>query len=174
MKVIRNLTALKAPVTKNAIVTIGVFDGVHLVNKEIITRVIERAKRLKTKSVILTFDPHPLKVLRPNYKIPTLISLNHRIKLIEDLGVDFLVILKFTKSISMLSPENFVRSILISRIGVKEVYVGRPFYFGKGARGDIEQLRKLANSYGFKVTVLSPKVIERHIVSSSLIRRLIE
>ena len=173
MKVIRNLTALKAPVTKNAIVTIGVFDGVHLGHKEIITRVIERAKRLKTKSVILTFDPHPLKVLRPNYKIPTLISLNHRIKLIEDLGVDFLVILKFTKSISMLSPENFVRSILISRIGVKEVYVSRPFYFGKGARGDIRQLRNLANHYGFKVNVLRPKVIGGHIVSSSLIRRLI-
>lgn len=173
MKVIRNLTALKAPVAKNAVVTIGVFDGVHLGHKEIITKVVGRAKRLKTKSVILTFDPHPIKILHPNHKIPTLISLDHRIKLIEDLGVDFLVILKFTKSVSMLSPEDFVRSILVSRIGVKEVYVGEDFYFGFGGRGDIRQLKRLASSYGFKVNVLRPKVIERRIVSSSLIRRLI-
>lgn len=173
MKIVRGLRGIKKLAKRSSVVTIGVFDGLHIGHKEIIEMVVKRAKKLNLKSVVLTFDPHPLKVLHSTSWIPSLLSLNHRIKLIEELGVDFLAVLNFTKTISNLSPEKFVKDILISKIGVKEIYVGENFYFGKGAEAGTDALKGLAERFGFGAEIVKPIRIGKDIVSSSLIRKLI-
>lgn len=172
MKVIKGLNRVQR-FTEGSVVTIGVFDGMHIGHQLIIGKVASRAKELNLKSVVITFDPHPLKVLHPKSGVPSLISLDHRIRLIGELGVDILVILKFTKSIANLAPEQFVKNIMIDKIGIKEIYVGDNFYFGKGATAGIEVMRNLAGDFNFKINIIKPIKIDGDIVSSSLIRKLI-
>ncbi len=172
MKVVRGLKGIEKA-AKGSVVTIGVFDGLHIGHREIIEMVVRRAKKLNLKSVALTFDPHPLKVLHLSSWIPSLLSLNHRIKLIDQLGIDLLVVVNFTKTISNLSPEEFVKEILISKIGAKEIYVGENFYFGKGAKAGVKTLGSLARRFGFRMKIVKPITIGKDIVSSSLIRKLI-
>lgn len=169
MKVINGLKGM----IKYGVVTIGVFDGVHIGHKKIIREVVKRAKVLKAKSIVLTFDPHPSKILNSRMYIPRLASLKHRIKLIGQLGVDYLVVIKFTRPVLNMPPEKFVKSILIRRLGLKEIYVGENFYFGKGAGAGVNALKKMARDFGFKIKIFKPIKREGHIVSSSLIRQLI-
>ncbi len=172
MRIIRGLRKLK-PVPKGSVVTIGVFDGLHRGHREIINKVTARAKQLNLKSVVVTFDPHPLKVLNPKSGSLSLISLDHRINLIKELGVDILVILKFTSALAKLSPEAFVKNVLIDPLAAKEVYVSDNFYFGRGGRADAMQLKALASGFGLKTVILKPVKISDAIVSSSLIRKFI-
>jgi len=158
---------------RDAIGTIGVFDGVHIGHIYIIRKTVERAKKLGSKSVVVTFDPHPLKVLRSKSYVPTLISLEHRMRLISELGVDRVEVLKFTKPLSRLSPEKFVKDILIDKFGLKEIYVGENFYFGHNAQADPVALKRLGKRYGFQVRVIRPLKKYGRVVSSSLIRGLI-
>ena len=97
MRIVRGLKSIK-PEIHGSVVTIGVFDGIHVGHAAIIKRVVASAKKKRLSSVVVTFEPHPLKILRPGSKIPSLISLKHRIRLIEELGVDILVIVKFSRS----------------------------------------------------------------------------
>ncbi len=153
--------------------TIGVFDGVHVGHKKIIERIVDRARRSHLKSVVLTFDPHPFKVLNPHAKIPSLISLKHRIALIGAIGVDYTVILKFTRPLSRVSPESFVKKILVDKLGMKEICVGENFYFGNGAMAGIAVLKKIGARLSFKVEAIKPVMSGSRVVSSSLIRALI-
>ena len=172
MKIIRGLKALEDCI-KGSAVTIGVFDGLHIGHTAIIKKVVASARKAYHSSVVVTFDPHPLKVLRPDCKVPSLISLKHRIKLIKELGVNILVIVKFSRSFSNMSPEKFIKNILVDKLHAKEIYVGENFYFGEGARADAEILRRLSGRYDFRVTTVKPVKILGHIVSSSLLRELI-
>lgn len=172
MKIIHNLSNLKRP-AKGTIVTVGVFDGVHLGHKKIIKRVVSRARDSGLKSVVLTFDPHPLKVLSPGLEVPSLISLKHRLEMLESLGVDYCIILHFTRKISLLSAETFVKKILSDKLNLKEIYVGENFFFGKGAVASIDALKKLSKRFAFKVVPVRPIKILGKTVSSSLIRDLI-
>jgi len=168
MRIVIGLKTLR-PI-KNSIVTVGVFDGVHIGHRKIIGKVVEAAKRVKLSSVVLTFDPHPLKALNPKSRVPSLISLKHRIKLIGELGVDYLVVLNFTKSFSRIPPERFVRDILVEKTGAKVIYAGPDFYFGKGAKAGPELLKKLSLELGFKVEIVKPVKVRGQVVSSSAIR----
>lgn len=168
MRVIKGLKALRS--IKNSSLTVGVFDGVHIGHRKIIGKVVEAAKRAKLSSVVLTFDPHPLKVLKAGAKAPSLISLKHRIKLIGELGVDYLIVLNFTKSFSGIPPEKFVRDILVKKIGAKVIYAGPDFYFGRGALGRPELLKKLSFKLSFKVEIVKPVKVRGRVVSSSAIR----
>lgn len=172
MKIINGLKALKKPID-GSVLTIGVFDGVHLGHRKIIKKVVEDAKKRKTKSVVLTFDPHPAKILHPKERVPSLISLNHRVKLIEELGVDILVILGFSQAMASIMPEDFIKEILLGKFGVREICVGDNFYFGKGGDAGIGELKRLGRSFGFKVNVIRSIRVGRNTVSSSLIRKLI-
>lgn len=172
MKVIKGLRQVKTPVG-GSVVTIGVFDGVHIGHRRIIEMVVKRAKRLGIKSVVLTFDPHPIDILRPKSRIPSLISLGHRIRLIESLGADILIVVKFSKTFAKLSAGKFAKDILVSRLGAREVYVSEGFYFGKGAGADKEKLKDMGRALGFKVNIVAPVKADGHTVSSSLIRRAI-
>lgn len=170
MKITGGLETVKHHI-KGSVLAIGVFDGVHIGHRAVIDSVVRRARELKLKSVVVTFDPHPLKVLRPRPGVPSLISLAHRIRLIKECGVDQLVVLRFTRSFSNLPAEKFVRDILMKTLGMREIYVGENFYFGKGGKSGIENLRSLALKAGFTINVVKPVKAGGLAVSSSRIRK---
>jgi len=172
MKVLRGLHDLHlAP--KSSVVTIGVFDGVHVGHAKVIRKTVRRGSALGLKSVVITFEPHPAKVLRRSSDVPSLISLDHRMRLIEMIAPDYLVVLNFTRSLAELSPEAFAKDILVSHAGAKEVYVGDNFYFGRGAGAGAAVLKRLGGTLGFKVTVVRAIKIGGKRISSSIIRKLI-
>jgi len=172
MIVINGLRRLKKPV-KASVVTAGVFDGVHLGHRKVITETVKRARALGLKSVVLTFDPHPARVLHPLEPVPSLISLGHRIKLIGELGADIIVVANFSESFAGLSAEEFVKDVLVTKLGAREVCVSEGFFFGKGAAAGLTLLKKFGIKYGFKVNVVRPVKIDSGIVSSSRIRKAI-
>ena len=113
-----------------SIVTIGIFDGVHKGHQAILKKVIRRAKIARLKSVVITFNPHPVKVLSPGAKIPLLMSLGHRIRLIKKMGVDECLVMRFTKGFSRLSPEDFIKNVLVDKFNLKALVTGGNFLLG--------------------------------------------
>ena len=172
MKIIRGLRHLKRQ-SKDSVVTIGVFDGLHIGHRTIIRKTVAAARKAGLASVLVTFDPHPAKVLRSSRKVPSLISMEHRIRLIEELGVDVVLIAKFTRSFSKMASEKFVKSILVGKLRMKEIYVGENFYFGRGAGGGTKSLRRIAKRYVFRATIVRSVKSGGRVISSSLIRQLI-
>ena len=164
MKIIYGIKNIK-PI-KNAVVAIGVFDGVHLGHINILRHAVNQAAKIKGLSVVLTFWPHPRKE-------PSLYSLAHRLKLIKEQGVDVCVVINFNHKFAATHAENFIKNILLKKFDIKYVLVGRNFRFGKYAKGDVCLLSKFGRIYGFKVKVFN--VIRRNNlpVSSTLIRALI-
>jgi len=156
------------------VVTIGIFDGVHKGHQMILRKVMKEARKLRLKSVAVTFDPHPVKVLYPGAKIPFLISLEHRIKLIKSLGIDNCVVIKFTKEFAKLSPEEFIKYILADKLNIKALVTGEDFLFGFKEKGDARLLKRLSKVYNFKFYSVSPLKIEGERVSSTRIRKAIE
>jgi riboflavin kinase/FMN adenylyltransferase len=157
-----------------AAVTIGIFDGVHKGHQAILKRLTEEAKKARLKSVVITFDPHPAKVLNQAVKIPFLISLEHRIKLIKKMGVDTCFIVKFTKEFSRLSPEDFIKEILIDKFGLKVLVAGENFLFGAKERGSLQLLKSLGKKYGFKECGVRPLKMYGDFISSTRIRKAVE
>jgi len=172
MKTICGISALKKGIGKS-VVTIGVFDGIHVGHQLVIKKVIQRARKLKAKAVVLTFDPHPLKTLYPKKSPPRIMSLPHKLRVLEELGVDVCVVVKFNKRFASLRPESFVKKILVEKLQVLEILVADNFMFGKNKKGRLNTLRGLGKKYNFLVKHLKPKKISERIVSSSLIRSLI-
>ncbi|KPK39328.1 MAG: hypothetical protein AMJ78_08665 [Omnitrophica WOR_2 bacterium SM23_29] len=158
---------------KKTIAAIGIFDGVHVGHKAIIKAAVRRAQVIKGKSVVITFDPHPLKVLRPHKPIPLLMSTAHRVKLICELGVDACLVLKFDKKFSNLKPHIFVKKILVDKLKACEVYIGSNFVFGKEGRGDASALQRYGLRYGFKVNIVPMVKFAKKVVSSTTIRNFI-
>lgn len=173
MKVIKSLRALGKIAIKNSVVTIGVFDGVHAGHRKIVTELVRRAKATRSKSVIMTFDPHPLRVLKGKAYVPSITSLEHRIRLLGALGADYTVILKFTKKFSNLTPYDFTTKILVKKLGAKEIFAGENFYFGRAASSGVKTLERLAGRFSFKVRIIPPVMVKGHVISSSFIRHLI-
>lgn len=158
---------------KKTVAAIGIFDGVHLGHKAIIKSAVRRARAIKGESVVITFDPHPLKVLQPHKPIPLLMSTAHRVKLISELGVDACLVLKFDKKFSNLKPHIFVKKILVDKLKVSELYIGSDFVFGKECQGNAITLQKYGWRYGFKVKIMPMVKLAGGVVSSTAIRRLI-
>ena len=158
---------------KRSVVTIGVFDGVHIGHRTIIKKVAARAKRLKAESVVVTFDPHPLKVLDVRHFVPSLISLKHRIKLIKALGIDRVLVMDFNKKIAAMPPEKFVADSIIKKLDAREIFVGEDFRFGRGAQSDAFDLKAIGEKNGLKVNVIKHVKKKGFIISSTLIRRLV-
>lgn len=155
------------------ILTIGNFDGVHLGHQTIFQMIVRKAKEKKGTSVVFTFDPHPMKVIA-HEKAPKLITLlKDRIKLIGDCGIDVLICAKFTKELANMPAEDFVRDILLNTIGVKEIFVGSNYLFGKERKGSPELLKKMGEELGFRVTIVSEIKLNDTTVSSSKIRSLV-
>lgn len=181
MKVIYGIGKIKKS-TQNIVLAIGVFDGLHLGHQEVIREAMERAKFLGGKAVVLTFSPHPIQILHPERQLSLIVSLSHRLKLIEDLGVDTCVVIPFTLRFSRLAPENFIKRYLINHINPCEIYVGDDFRFGHNREGTLDYFRGEGARKGFEVHGVHFVRIASHLkqgkqkrkISSTLIRRFVE
>jgi len=149
---------------------IGIFDGVHKGHRRIIETMVAVARSRKTESLVVTFDPHPITVLDARLNPATLISLEHRIRLIHDLGVDQVIVMRFNSAFAAMGPEDFVRNFLVEMLNVKRVFVGCDFRFGKNGSGDVALLRSLGGRFGYAVTVVRPVLFRKKPISSTLIR----
>jgi riboflavin kinase/FMN adenylyltransferase len=155
-------------------VTIGNFDGVHQGHRALIRRLVAIAREHGWTPVVLTFDPHPAKLVAPE-RAPRLLSSHaERCERMWELGVERIVILPFTREIAALTPEQFVRQILVDKLEARAVLVGENFRFGNRAAGDIGTLRELGARFGFVAEALGAVRLRGRVVSSSEVRRLVE
>lgn len=152
------------------IVTIGMFDGVHLGHRCIITRALELGRAAGLPTVVLTFDPHPREVVRPGTHPAVLTTPRYKAALLADLGVDVVCVVPFTVPFSRLSPRRFVESTLVA-LRPRSVVVGRNFRFGHGQAGDVETLAALGREFGFDTEGVSLVAGHGEEISSSSIRR---
>ena len=156
-----------------SIITLGNFDGLHLGHQELIRKIILRAGETGGLSMVVTFRPHPLKILAPE-KCPPLISIyEEKIELLEKLGIDVLVKIPFTLDFSAMEPRDFVKDILVDLLGAKEIFVGYNYRFGKGRKGNILMLRDLGNELGFIVREVEQVSLNGEVISSTRIRQLL-
>jgi len=164
----------RSDLPRGGVLTIGNFDGVHLGHQAMLRRVVERARELDAPAVVLTFDPHPMRVLHPQ-RAPKLIqTLRQREEAIAALGVDALVVVPFTREFAALPAEEFVRDLLSRRLGAREVHVGSSFAFGCGKRGNVDLLSRLGAEAGIRVAPLDTVADGAEPVSSTRVRTLLE
>ncbi|WKZ33132.1 MAG: bifunctional riboflavin kinase/FAD synthetase [Thermodesulfobacteriota bacterium] len=156
----------------NPVLTLGNFDGLHLGHQKILRKVMERAKKLGCPSVVYTFEPHPLKVIAPEKSPPLILDPAKKAELVESFGIDYMVVARFTKEFAAKHPVEFVMEELVP-LGVKEVWVGHDFSFGKGKAGTVAYLEELGRELGFSVRVTPAYRKGGEVVSSSRIRRLV-
>lgn len=160
------------PKIKNAIVSQGTFDGVHLAHKKIIERLKQIASLKNGETVIITFEPHPRMVLFPlDHGLQLLSTLNEKINLLEKAGVDHLIIMPFTKDFSRQSSDQFIRNILVNKINTNTLVIGYDHRFGKNREGSFEHLKSSSSLYGFDVEEIPEQDIDDIAVSSSKIRQ---
>ena len=150
MKIIRGITHWQEKFSR-PVVAIGVFDGLHHGHRRLISTMKQRVNTIKGTPVIMTFDPHPIKVLHPEKELSLIASLEYRLKLIKDEGIRACLVVPFTKRFSAMNPERFIEHYLIKKLGVAEIVVGEDFHFGHNRRGDVELLEKMGKKKGFRV-----------------------
>lgn len=158
---------------RGGIGTIGNFDGLHLGQRAIVDRVVRRARELGVPAVVITFDPHPLAVLRPDQAPVPLTTPDQKAKLLEEAGVDIVLILRFTQELARVPARQFVRELLHGRLGLREIYVGRSFHFGNGREGDLELLQEMGRELGFQAFGVDEVFWAGERISSTRIRRAI-
>jgi len=154
--------------------TIGNFDGVHLGHRRILERVVARAREAGRTSFAITFEPHPMAVLRPDQAPRRIQTLRQKEEAIEAIGVETLLVVPFTRDLSLMEPEEFVRTLLRDRLGASEILVGAHFAFGRGKRGDLALLARLGAECGFSASAVDEVVVDGAPVSSTRIRRALE
>ena len=151
-------------------VAIGNFDGVHLGHQALVSAAVADARSSRGTAVVLTFDPHPARVVAPERAPRTLLSLEQRAEILAGLGVDVVAVLPFDRATAALEPDAFVRSTLGSRLAARTVVVGEKFRFGRGRAGDVALLRRMGEGLGFRVHAVAPVLLNGRPVSSSAIR----
>ncbi len=171
MKIYREVDEIKEPF-QNACVTIGNFDGVHLGHQRLFDVVEQRAYHSHGTSVAITFNPHPLQILRPG-GIKLISTCEQKIELIGLSGIDVLLIIPFTRDFAATSAVEFVDEILLKRIGVKHLFIGYDYAFGKGRTGDIPFLKRQGEEKGFSVTVIEAYHEDNILISSTKVRELV-
>ena len=175
MKIIERLEDIEEPFP-NAVVTIGNFDGVHIGHQSLFHEVVLKAGELHGTAVAMTFDPHPLRVLTKRRQ-PPLITLNEQKKeLIAATELDVLIIVPFTRDFAAVSARDFVSKLLVERIGMKAVIVGKDYTFGKKREGDVDLLKTLGRELGFEVILadwITAPLKDKGRISSTRIRKLI-
>lgn len=173
MQVIFNLNEIKKPFT-NPVLTIGNFDGVHKGHLALFDKVKERAKAIAGQSVVMTFEPHPLKIMKPTDGPQLITHTGQKLDLIEKAGIDVIVCVSFDRGFAAIPPRDFVTNILVKKIGIKEIVVGYDYTFGHNREGDFNLLREMGNDSGFVVHLVEPIQIGQTLVSSTSIRRLVQ
>ncbi|KKM11901.1 hypothetical protein SY88_06270 [Clostridiales bacterium PH28_bin88] len=173
MEVLHSITQVSRRHT-GAVIALGNFDGVHRGHHTIISRTVSMARELGTKSMVLTFEPHPLQVLKGD-EGPKLLTVGRRkAVLLENLGLDILFFCPFTTNLALITPEEFIKTILVAVLRPKSVFVGFNYTFGRGGVGTPELLRVKGRELGFDVTVVPPVLHEGIPISSSTIREALQ
>lgn len=165
----KNFKPIKGPI----LITIGNFDGLHIGHSAILSRLKKRADEINGKAVLLTFDPHPIKVLFPNKPIELLTTKELKLKNLELAGVDVTIIEQFTKELSEEGAREFFIDILINGLKVKEIFIGYDFSFGKNREGTPELMKELGREFNIPVTVIPPVKVDNEIISSTFIRKIL-
>ena len=159
---------------KRPVATLGSFDGVHRGHQQILRQIIARSRRKRTTSLLITFDPHPVKILRPAKFMPLLTCLPHRLNLLAQTGLDACRVIPFTRAFSRVTAEAFVKRILVERAGISEIWVGFDVAFGRDRKGTFSLLQSLGQRHGFKVFQIPKICVGKERISSSRIRRFVE
>src|SRR5207245_2150930 len=167
---ISDLTQLRGPL----FLAIGVFDGVHRGHQAVISTSARHAHSADGTPVVLTFDPHPAKILRPNDAPHLLTATQHKIALIRNLGVGHLLLIKFDKNFAATTPEDFIQQLVAHSKALREICVGHEWSFGKNRTGNLDLLKKLGARFDFNVIGISPVSVNETVVSSTAIRRAVE
>lgn len=168
IKVFRGTDAVEGLVSP--VIALGNFDGVHLGHQAMLKRAMERARSIGGESIAFTFDPHPIKVLAPEKYLPLITPTEKKIKLMDELGLSAVICAEFSLDFAKLTPKQFIKDLLVDRVGAKEIVVGFNYSFGKGRAGSIESLRAMGEEYGFKLHVVDPFKVGGIVVSSSKVR----
>ena len=170
LRSVSELSRLQGPL----FLAIGVFDGVHLGHKAVISTSAEHARAVNGTPVVVTFDPHPEKILRPDKAPHLLTATPHKIALIRALGVRHLLIISFDKHFAATEPEDFVGQLVQHSKPLREICVGHEWSFGKDRRGNLDLLKKFGAQFDFHVVAISPVKVGGAVVSSTAIRRAVE
>lgn len=157
--------------SRGTVVTVGSFDGVHLGHQAVLEEIARRAEAAGRESVLVTFEPHPLEVVNPQAAPLLLTTGPERREILAQTPLDLAYFLRFDRHVAGMSPEEFVRIVLLERCGVRELVIGHDHGFGRGRSGDVETLRRLGAVYGFEVDVVAPVDFGDQHVSSSRVRR---
>jgi riboflavin kinase/FMN adenylyltransferase len=173
MNVICNLEDLRRPL-KNPVLSIGNFDGVHRGHLALFEKVKERAEALHGQSAVMTFEPHPIQVMKPSSGPRLITPTPQKLELIEEVGIEVLLCLPFTREFAAITARDFVKNILVDRIGIKELVVGYDYTFGRNREGNISLLREMGDQLGFVVHLVGPVHVNHTLVSSTSIRNLVQ
>ncbi|SHE41450.1 riboflavin kinase / FMN adenylyltransferase [Fodinibius roseus] len=156
------------------VLTVGTFDGVHAGHRAILDTVVEEARKQSARSVLVTFDPHPRDIINPgDAGIKLLTTIQERSEILNELGIDEMVVIPFDRDFSLLSSEEFVRKIIYEKIGVSQFVIGYDHQFGRNREGTIETIERLGKELGFEAYVVSKREIGEQTVSSTAIRKAI-
>ena len=156
-----------------SIVSVGNFDGVHRAHQKVLGEVVRRARETGATSTVVTFEPHPMRVLRPDVAPRLITPPAVKLRLLEETGIDALLVLPFTRDLSVTPPRDFAGLILAHALRAREVHEGFNFHFGHRAQGNVERLAAFGREFGFEVKIYPAMVVRREVVSSSRVRQLI-
>lgn len=173
MIIYHDLAEITQPL-RRPVITIGNFDGVHLGHQTLFQKVKERAQAVEGQGVVLTFDPHPIKLMRPEKQLPLLTTTAQKVRLLSELALEVLIVHPFTAEFGALPARDFVQEYLVRRLGVQEVVIGHDYRFGRRREGNIALLQALGAEFGFPVHVVDAIQIQGQVVSSTLIRTLLQ
>ena len=172
MRFIPGVAALDEPLVR-PVLTVGNFDGIHVGHRAILDTVVARARALEGEAVVYTFDPHPRRVLHPERSPKLLTTLEQRLELLEEAGIDAVIVEPFTHEFARTPAEVFIRDVIHARIHPLEVYVGYDFHFGRDREGSMRLLTELGPHLGFSVTIISEIVVDEGDVNSTRIRHVL-
>lgn len=156
------------------VATVGNFDGHHLGHQALLRTVVETARQMTGTALVLTFDPHPVKILAPHVDLKFLTSPEEKLQRFEDAGIDEVLMLEFNQAFASLSPETFVEAVLYRGLHLRKIFVGQHFVFGKGRTGNVASLTVMGKRFGFSVEPVSPVIADGAIVSSTRVRKLVQ
>jgi len=168
MRIIKDLQEIQKD--EKSVITLGTFDGLHLAHQKIVEEVIKKANEINGRSFLITFDPHPRKVIPGRNDVKLLSTLDEKIGILENLGLENLFVINFTTEFSKQSPEEFVKKYLVDGIGLKEIIIGYDHHFGKGRDGNFQLLQDIGRKFNFDVSLIPEYSVDGEIVSSTKIR----
>jgi riboflavin kinase/FMN adenylyltransferase len=173
MEIFEGIENIQHPL-RNPVLTIGNFDGVHRAHQALFQKVKEWAHKLNGQSAVMTFHPHPISVLAPGKGIVFITPHERKLELISECTIDVAIVLPFSREFARISARDFVKSLLVDKIGVKAVIVGYDYRFGNRREGNIEFLGKMGRQFGFEVDTVAGIELDGSVVSSTAIRQLIQ